>query len=338
MSLKLTGTSPTGCTLLTTDGKARQTFHYGPSGSTNNLHETTPGFNGERHDPLTGSSHLGNGYRAYSPVLMRFTCPDSLSPFGKGGINAYVYCEADPVNNVDPSGHALFRKILTAVNTVLDSVEELNAVPKVVRQEASMSALEAESASTSATQVSESILKKTKSSALRSFQEAAPEAGSAQSIAPPEIQLPSGAQEIMPLPDPAMAENPGMVRRKLLGSRIPKNYSEDSIYPKGVEFVNTFLQNHNIGLSEHSLESISENLARVHAGERTQSAASLREFRGFAKDTVDYLRAGDVKNASITAAGSAINLAGSTLFLPILDRTTFPIWQRAPYDAMDFIQ
>ncbi len=26
--------------------------------------------------------HLGNGYRAYNPALQRFTCPDSLSPFG----------------------------------------------------------------------------------------------------------------------------------------------------------------------------------------------------------------------------------------------------------------
>ncbi len=25
-----------------------------------------PGFNGERRDPLTGTTHLGNGYRAYN--------------------------------------------------------------------------------------------------------------------------------------------------------------------------------------------------------------------------------------------------------------------------------
>ncbi|AUZ59367.1 hypothetical protein PRJ_2764 [Pseudomonas sp. XWY-1] len=28
---------------------------------------------------------LGDGYRAFSPVLMRFNAPDSLSPFGDGG-------------------------------------------------------------------------------------------------------------------------------------------------------------------------------------------------------------------------------------------------------------
>ncbi|EGB6348797.1 hypothetical protein H7373_004349 [Salmonella enterica] len=64
-----------------------------------------PGFNGERTDPVSGASHLGNGYRAYNPVLMRFNCPDSLSPFGGGGINPYAYCAGDPVNHTDPSGH-----------------------------------------------------------------------------------------------------------------------------------------------------------------------------------------------------------------------------------------
>ncbi|WP_350617515.1 RHS repeat-associated core domain-containing protein, partial [Pseudomonas sp. HY7a-MNA-CIBAN-0227] len=50
------------------------------------------GFNGERADPVTGHYLLGNGYRAFNPVLMRFNSPDSWSPFGKGGINAYGYC------------------------------------------------------------------------------------------------------------------------------------------------------------------------------------------------------------------------------------------------------
>ncbi|KQQ50860.1 hypothetical protein ASF84_21605 [Pseudomonas sp. Leaf127] len=64
-----------------------------------------PGFNGERLDPVTGHYLLGNGYRAFNPVLMRFNSPDSLSPFGEGGVNAYAYCAGDPVNRVDPTGH-----------------------------------------------------------------------------------------------------------------------------------------------------------------------------------------------------------------------------------------
>ncbi|WP_434628282.1 RHS repeat-associated core domain-containing protein [Chromobacterium sp. CV08] len=69
------------------------------------MNECVLSCNGERRDPLGGAAHLGNGYRAYSPALMRFHCPDSLSPFGAGGINAYGYCAGDPVNRADPSGH-----------------------------------------------------------------------------------------------------------------------------------------------------------------------------------------------------------------------------------------
>ncbi|MGF0242569.1 RHS repeat-associated core domain-containing protein [Rhodococcus sp. IEGM1300] len=65
------------------------------------------GFNGERPDPVTGHYLLGNGYRAFNPVLMRFNSPDSWSPFGKGGLNAYGYCLGNPVNRVDPTGHAI---------------------------------------------------------------------------------------------------------------------------------------------------------------------------------------------------------------------------------------
>jgi len=66
------------------------------------------GFNGERPDPVTGCYLLGNGYRAFNPVLMRFNSPDSWSPFGKGGLNAYAYCVGDPVNQADPTGHFSF--------------------------------------------------------------------------------------------------------------------------------------------------------------------------------------------------------------------------------------
>ncbi|WP_346400683.1 RHS repeat domain-containing protein [Pseudomonas syringae] len=63
------------------------------------------GFNGELAEADTGWQMLGNGYRAYSPVLMRFNSPDSWSPFGEGGVNAYAYVEGNPVGRRDPSGH-----------------------------------------------------------------------------------------------------------------------------------------------------------------------------------------------------------------------------------------
>ncbi len=62
-------------------------------------------FTGELREWLSGNYLLGNGYRAYSPVLLRFTSPDDLSPFGEGGLNTYAYCAGDPINSVDPSGH-----------------------------------------------------------------------------------------------------------------------------------------------------------------------------------------------------------------------------------------
>jgi len=63
------------------------------------------GFNGERRDPVSQRYSLGNGYRAYDPGTMRFRGPDSWSPFGAGGMNAYAYCAGDPVNRADPTGH-----------------------------------------------------------------------------------------------------------------------------------------------------------------------------------------------------------------------------------------
>ncbi|VVO14860.1 RHS repeat-associated core domain-containing protein [Pseudomonas fluorescens] len=75
------------------------------------------GFNGERPDPITGHYLLGNGYRAFNPVLMRFNSPDNLSPFGRGGLNPYVYCSGDPVNLYDPTGH--WPAFMTRLGTTL---------------------------------------------------------------------------------------------------------------------------------------------------------------------------------------------------------------------------
>ena len=63
------------------------------------------GFNGQMREAQIGWYLLGNGYRAYNPVLMRFHSPDSWSPFGKGGLNAYMYCGGEPVMGSDPTGH-----------------------------------------------------------------------------------------------------------------------------------------------------------------------------------------------------------------------------------------
>ncbi|KVK96213.1 RHS repeat-associated core domain-containing protein [Burkholderia ubonensis] len=61
----------------------RSDYVYTPYGYQSSPGQASPGplgFNGEQLDPATGVYHLGNGYRAYSPVLMRFQAPDSWSP------------------------------------------------------------------------------------------------------------------------------------------------------------------------------------------------------------------------------------------------------------------
>lgn len=68
--------------------------------------ELLAGFKGERLDAITGMYGLGAGYRWYSTAVMRFLNPDSISPFGEGGISAYAYVHNDPVNLIDPDGRA----------------------------------------------------------------------------------------------------------------------------------------------------------------------------------------------------------------------------------------
>lgn len=106
MTIQFTGTDKMHTVLhqLSPEGE-EQITSYTPYGGKAGAISAAPGFNGERRDLLTGLTHLGNGYRSYNPLLMRFQAPDSLSPFGKGGINSYAYCKGDPVNNSDPSGH-----------------------------------------------------------------------------------------------------------------------------------------------------------------------------------------------------------------------------------------
>jgi RHS repeat-associated protein len=125
------------CTLLGTDqqrsvlhsvaGTQQLGFAYTPYGF-RSLQEDLPGFNGEQPDPVTGHYLLGNGYRAFNPVLMRFNSPDSLSPFGEGGLNGYGYCVGDPVNGVDPTGHtpAFIKTLLRRVGVMSKSSRKPN--------------------------------------------------------------------------------------------------------------------------------------------------------------------------------------------------------------------
>lgn len=100
-----------------------ETHAYSPYGALSITLMPGLAFCGQHLDPLTGSYPLGNGHRFYSPNLRRFISPDTLSPFGKGGLNTYAYCQGDPVNFVDPSGR--FPAIMAPIRNIVTGVINL---------------------------------------------------------------------------------------------------------------------------------------------------------------------------------------------------------------------
>ena len=109
-------------------------------------------YNGQRLDPTLSCYALGNGHRYYSPRLMRFLQFDSLSPFSRGDINGYCYCQGDPINRVDPDGRSWhwvkrignwivrqlptvsFRRAITAGPTQTDHVDVTITLHRAGRQ------------------------------------------------------------------------------------------------------------------------------------------------------------------------------------------------------------
>ncbi len=89
------------------------------------------GFNGQRAEPLTEWYYLGHGHRVYNTTLMRFHSPDRLSPFEKGGLNAYVYCSGDPINHRDPTGQFI-ESILRAVAVVRSFIRHTRNITGLV--------------------------------------------------------------------------------------------------------------------------------------------------------------------------------------------------------------
>ena len=126
--------------LLSTDrqqsvmrGRSFEPRAYSPYGDSKSTPTPSLAFCGQYRDPLTGNYPLGNGRRYYSPVLMRFISPDSLSPFSRGGINGYTYCGGDPVNRHDPGGAEWYLVGLRAGFTVSSATTGLGAVIRTAR-------------------------------------------------------------------------------------------------------------------------------------------------------------------------------------------------------------
>ena len=103
-----------------TDGSSTATTTYGPFGSGDN--GARFGFNGELKD-ISDSNYypLGNGTRGFMAGVGRFLSSDTLY-MSSGEINPYAYCDADPVNAADPSGHGLFKAIFGLIIGIASTV------------------------------------------------------------------------------------------------------------------------------------------------------------------------------------------------------------------------
>ncbi|MBV4507402.1 RHS repeat-associated core domain-containing protein [Pseudomonas sp. BW13M1] len=94
---------------------------YTPYGAIRVSSATRLAYCGQVCDLLTGAYPLGNGHRTYNPLLMRFHSADLLSPFGAGGINAYAYCQGDPMNFQDLQGRAPIRNGTSSISGSTES-------------------------------------------------------------------------------------------------------------------------------------------------------------------------------------------------------------------------
>lgn len=78
-----------------------------------------------------GTGYYVLGDRLFSPVLRRFLGPDSVSPFGDGGLNRYAYCGGDPINRIDPSGNAWWNWLFASLgpnHVGIDTVGDARAL------------------------------------------------------------------------------------------------------------------------------------------------------------------------------------------------------------------
>jgi RHS repeat-associated protein len=106
VSVFFTGTDEFGSMAIAYEPPVYNQINYQPFGYQRDSSAGHIGFADQFQEPGIKYYMLGNGYRLYTPTLYRFCTADSHSPFAQGGINAYSYCKADPINLTDPSGHS----------------------------------------------------------------------------------------------------------------------------------------------------------------------------------------------------------------------------------------
>jgi len=101
--------------LLDEAGTKVNTYKYDIWGQLIESNETIPNairYNHEYYDEESGFYYLRGRY--YDPSVRRFTTPDPA----EDGINWYAYCGNNPLDYIDPSGYAHFRKVEQSGHTL----------------------------------------------------------------------------------------------------------------------------------------------------------------------------------------------------------------------------
>lgn len=102
-SSKILGNDLSASTISILQDNVVNHHSYSPFGVGESMSKT--GYNGQLQDRHLNGYHLGHGERIYNPAIANFHSMDRMSPFGKGGINPYLYTHGNPINYTDPSGN-----------------------------------------------------------------------------------------------------------------------------------------------------------------------------------------------------------------------------------------
>ncbi|KAB0509737.1 RHS repeat-associated core domain-containing protein [Pseudomonas moorei] len=169
--------------------KARAYTAYGYSAD-DAASESGLGHNGELRDSNTGEYFLGKGYRLFSTQMMRFYSPDSWSPFGEGGVNAYGYVAGDPIKYADPTGHMALgiKATILAARGLFASADDVaaSAVARLARNSEDASILIPKAASQGAVNNSAST-----AGSARALASEGPSVAGRPPMPPPKPNLPS---------------------------------------------------------------------------------------------------------------------------------------------------
>lgn len=116
----LAGADAQGSVVTEVTDNGVQLQHYGPWGKDGTAtSESHAGYSGAVREE---GGYLLGGYRWYSPTLRRFNAPDSLSPFGEGGLNPYAYAGNNPVMRIDPDGHSWLNWLIAGIGIVVGAI------------------------------------------------------------------------------------------------------------------------------------------------------------------------------------------------------------------------